>query len=252
MEDATDRPSYEPEPAQDPTPSTQAKYSAVQRLWMMFMSPGEVFADIGIKPTWAVLLAVLVILGIAYQAVVVPHVDIEGTIRARVAEQDQPVSESQIQGAVKFAEVIARLGPVIVPVFWMVIAATFFFLMLKLVGSEADYPRAFSTTLHAYWPPTIVALVLTSILIQKVGKVQEDELARLVKANIGAFMSPDAPAWLTSVASTISVFNLWAVILLFMGFATVGKLSKGKAAAVALVPWVAWIIVKAGLTALFA
>ena len=49
MEDATDRPSYEPELAEPPTPSPKAKYSPLQRLWMMFTSPGEVFADIGLQ-----------------------------------------------------------------------------------------------------------------------------------------------------------------------------------------------------------
>ena len=63
MEDATDRPSYEPEMAQPPTPSTQARYSAFQRVWMMFTSPAEVFSDIVVKPTWVLLMVILVLLG---------------------------------------------------------------------------------------------------------------------------------------------------------------------------------------------
>jgi hypothetical protein len=62
-------------------------------------------------------------------------------------------------------------------------------------------------------------------------------------------MGPDSPAWLTAAAGTISIFNIWAVVLLIIGFATVGKISRGQAAAVALVPWIVWIVAKAGLTA---
>jgi hypothetical protein len=129
--------------------------------------------------------------------------------------------------------------------------AAVFFVMLKLVSSDADYSRTLSTTLHGYWPPTLVQLVLTAVLVQRIGKVPQQELTNVVKANLGAFMGPDSPAWLTAAAGTISIFNIWAVVLLVIGFATVGKISKGKAAAVALVPWIVWIVAKAGLAAVF-
>jgi len=254
MEDATDRPSYEPELAEPPTPSPKQQYSAMQRLWMMFTSPGEVFADIGIKPTWILIMVILVILGTAAQAIIIQHVDTEATIRARLEARGGELSEAQIENAVEQAEKFSKFGPiiglVIAPIAWVIMAAIFF-VMLKLVSSDADYPRALSTTLHGYWPPTVVYLVLTVVLIQRVGKVPQSELANVVKANLGAFMSPDAPAWLTAAAGAISIFNIWTVALLIIGFSTVGKLSRGKAAVVALVPWVVWIVAKAGLAVVF-
>jgi hypothetical protein len=251
MEDATDRPSYEPEPVGTPTPSTKQKYSAVQRLWMMFTSPGEVFSDIAIKPTWLLLIVTLVILGVAYQAVVIPHVDIEETIRARFAEQGREVNEEQIEAAVKVTGIIARLSPVIIPTMGLIIAALFYFLMLKIVASDADFVHALSTTLHGSWPPTLVQIVLTGALIQRIDKVQPGQLEHLVKANLGAFLSPDIPAWLMAAASTVSVFSIWAVILLIIGFSTVGKMSRAKAAVVTLVPWGVWIVAKAALAVVF-
>jgi hypothetical protein len=230
------------------------KYSAVQRLWMMFTSPGEVFADIGVKPTWVLIMVILVVLGVAAQAIIVPHVDTEATIRARLEDRGQELSDAQIENAVEQAEKIGKFGPiiglVIAPIAWVIMAAVFF-VMLKLVGSDSDYQHTLSTTLHGYWPPTAVALILTAILVQRIDKVPQNEIANVVKANLGAFLSPDTPAWLAAVASTISIFNIWTVILLIIGFATVGKLSKGKAAAVALVPWIVWIVAKAGLGAVF-
>lgn len=254
MDETTDRPAYEPELAQPPTPAQQPKYSAVQRLWMMFTSPGEVFSDIGVKPTWLLVMAVLVILMVAAQAVIMPHVDTEATLRARLEARGRDLSEAQMENAIEQAEKFSKFGPIITfvvgPIAWVIMAAVFF-LMLKLVSSDADYPRAFSTTLHGYWPPTLVQLVLTAVLVQRVGKVPQDDLAHVVKANLGAFMSADAPAWLSAAAGTISVFNIWIVILLIIGFAAVGKLSRGKAAAVVLVPWIVWVVAKAGLTAVF-
>jgi hypothetical protein len=255
MDDNTERPSYEPELVEPPTPAAGAKYSSMQRLWMMFTSPAEVFEDIGIKPTWVLAMVILVVVGVGAQAVIMPHVDTEATIRESFEKRGTDLSEAQLEKAVEQSAKIAKFAPiiglVIAPIMWAIMAAVFF-LMLKIVGSDADYPRALSTTLYGYWPPTLVALVLTSVLIQRVGKVPQEELANVVKANLGAFMSADAPAWLTAIGSTISIFNIWAVVLMIIGFSTVGKISKGKAAVVTLVPWITWIVVKAAIAAVMA
>jgi hypothetical protein len=255
MDDNVERPSYEPELAQPPTPAVGAKYSAMQRLWMMFTSPGEVFEDIGIKPTWVLAMVILVIVGVGQQLVIMPHLDTEATIRARLDDRSEEFTDAQIETMVEQGEKFGKYGPIIglvvAPIVWAIMAAVFF-LMLKIVGSEADYSRTLSTTLYGYWPATLVAVVLTGVLIQRVGKVPQEELANVVKASLGAFMSPDAPAWLLAVGSTISIFNIWAVVLLIIGFSAVGKISKGKAAVVTLVPWVAWIVVKAALAAVMA
>ena len=255
MDDNVERPSYEPELAEPPTPAAGAKYSSMQRLWMMFTSPGEVFADIGIKPTWVLAMVILVIVGVGAQLVIMPHVDTEATIRARLDDRAEEFTDAQIEGMVEQGEKFGKFGPIIglvvAPIVWAIMAAVFF-LMLKIVGSEADYSRTLSTTLYGYWPATLVALVLTGVLIQRVGKVPQEELANVVKASLGAFMPPDAPAWLLAVGNTVSIFNIWAVVLLIIGFSAVGKISKGKAAVVTLVPWVAWIVVKAAIAAVMA
>ncbi len=75
MSETTERPGYEPELTEPPTPAPTARYSSMQRLWMMFTSPGQVFEDIGIKPTWVLIMAILVILGVAAQLVIAPHID---------------------------------------------------------------------------------------------------------------------------------------------------------------------------------
>ncbi|MEJ2189804.1 MAG: hypothetical protein P8Y93_10415 [Acidobacteriota bacterium] len=48
MEETPDRPSWEPELTMPPRPEQQPQFNQLQRLWMMFASPGKVFADIAI------------------------------------------------------------------------------------------------------------------------------------------------------------------------------------------------------------
>ena len=255
MEENSERPSYEPELTEPPTPSKAvAKYSPLQRLWLVFTSPGEVFKDIGIKPSWVLIAVVSVVLAVGAQFLIAGHVDTEATIRARLADRGSEMSEAQIETVVAQTEKISKFGPaitsVMAPILWALMAAIFL-VVLKIVGSEIDFKTTLSTMLHAYWPAGVVQTVLTGVLIKRLDKVPQQELVNVVKANLGAFLSPDTPAWLTAAAGTFSVFNIWTVVLLIIGFGAAGKLPRNKAVIAALVPWVVWIVGKAGIAAIF-
>jgi hypothetical protein len=252
MDENADRPSNEPETPTARPGATAQRYGSLQRLWMVFTSPGEVFADIKVKPAWVLCLVAMVVLGVAVQIVVAPHIDTEATLRARLGDRVDDLSDQQIEDLVergqKFAQYAPIIGVVVGPLAWGVMAAVFF-LMLKVVGSDADYPQVFSSTLHAYWPPSVVQAALTATLIQRFDALPQQELNTVVKSHLGALLSPDAPAWLVSAASTISIFNVWTVVLLVIGFAIVGGVPRGKAVVAACVPWGVWLAAKAGLGA---
>ncbi len=253
MDDINERPGYEPELTEPPIASPTAQFSAVQRLWMMFASPGKVFTDIGIKPTWILIMLLFVVLATLVNVIALPHVDTEATLLASLGDRADDLTEAQIENMVQQAEKIGKFSPIfsliIGPIAWAIMAA-FFFIMLKVVGSDADYVTTLSTILHGYWPASLVQSALMAVLLQRVGEVPQNELANVVKSSLGAFLSPDAPVWLTSIAGTISVFNIWTIVLLVIGFAAVGKISRAKAAIVTLVPWVLYLIAKGGFAAL--
>ena len=253
MDENTERPGYEPEAPPERPGAKAHRYGPLQRLWMAFTSPGEVFADIRVKPAWLLCLVAMVVLGIGVQLVVAPHIDTEATLRARLGDRADDLSDQQIEDIVergeRFAGFAPIIGAVVSPVALALMAAVFF-LMLKIVGSDADYPQVFSSALHSYWPPAVVQSALTAILIQRFDTLPQQELPTVVKSHLGALLSPDAPAWLASAANTISVFNIWTVALLVIGFTIVGRVSRGRAAVAALVPWVVWLAAKAGLGAL--
>jgi len=253
MDETSDRPSYEPAEATTLEPEPTAKLGGFQRLIKMFYSPGEVFDDIKTKPTWLVVLIAMVVLTVAAQAIVLPHMDNEATIRARLGDRVDELSDDQIEqmvaGGEKFARFIPIITAVVVPIMWAILAGIFL-LMLKMVGSETDFLRTFSATLHAYWPPSAVATVLVVALIQRLDKITEQEIPNLVKSHLGVLLPSDAPAWLSSMASTISVFNIWTLVLLIIGFKIIGRLPTARSAIAVLVPWAVWLAGKAGMGAL--
>lgn len=250
MEENGDRPSYEPEASIPDTPEPTRKLGAIQRLVKAFYAPSEVFEDIRVKPTWLIVLIAMTVLTVGAQMVVLPHMDNEATIRARLADRGGEVSDEQIERMVESGEKITRFVPfitaVVVPIMWVILAGIFL-LMFKLVGSETDFLRTFSATLHSYWPPSAVATILVVALIQRVDKITEQEIPNLVKSHLGVLLPADAPTWLSSVASTFSIFNVWTLALLVIGFRIIGRLSTARAAIAVLVPWGVWLVGKAGL-----
>lgn len=253
MDQISDRPSYEPEASSSLPPEPAAKISAPMRLVNAFFSPGEVFEDVMVKPTWVLALIAILVLTVCAQLIVLPHMDNEATLRARLGDRAEEFTDEQIEEMIAGGQKITRFVPlitaVVVPIMWAILAGIFF-LMLKMVGSEIDYQRTLSATLHSYWPPSAIATVLVVILIQRVDKITEQDIPNLVKSHLGVLLPADAPGWLSGVASTFSVFNVWTLILLVIGFKIVGRLSTARAAVAVLVPWAVWLVGKAGLGAL--
>jgi membrane protein, antimicrobial resistance system len=253
MEESTDRPSYEPADASTFPAEPTAKLGGLQRLVKMFYAPGEVFDDIRTKPSWMVVLIAMMILTIGAQAIILPHMDNESTLRDRLGDRADEYTDEQIEDMIAGGEKITRFIPVItavvVPIGWAILAAIFL-LMLKMVGSETDFVTTLSATLHAYWPSSAVATVLMVALIQRVDKITEQEIPNLVKSHLGVLLPADAPAWLSSMASTFSVFNIWTLALLVIGFKIIGRLPTARAAIAVLVPWAIWLVGRAGMGAL--
>lgn len=233
--------------AGSPTAGDSARYNSFQRLYLSFFSPIEVFDDIARKPTIWVVLVASVLLGLAIQLIALPHVDMEATLQERLEASGREIPEEQMDAVRQQAEVFKYAGPIAVIVVYpliMLAIGALYFLGLKLVGSDTDYKRTLSGILHAYWPPGVVTGLLFAVLVQRVGQVSQDKLQYIVKSNAAAFLSADAPAWLTSLTSSIDLFNVWTIALLVVGLSAIGKVSRAKSAIVVIALWAFWIALK--------
>ena len=89
MEENTERPSYEPELTEPPTPVDGERTNTVplQRLWHDFHFTRRTLQRIGIKPSWVLIIIISLVLAFAAQSLIAGHVDTEATIRARLADR---------------------------------------------------------------------------------------------------------------------------------------------------------------------
>jgi hypothetical protein len=252
MDQPSDRPSYEPAgDLAEPTAAGSAKLSGAQRLVKVFTSPTEVFEDIRTKPTWVLALLATMVVVTATSLVVYSNIDFEASTREAIERFGFDVPDEVLDRQIDSAERRWFLKPVlngvvVLPLMFLA-AAGLFFLMMKMVGSEVGFLPTYSTMLHAYWPGKLVYSVLLAILAVAQGPVTEMGLVTLLKSSVAAFLPADAPLAAITFASFIDIFRIWGIVLLVVGLAIVGRVSRGKAAFATLVPWFLAALVSTGL-----
>jgi len=248
----TERPAWEPAPGTEPPPPRDDTPGPFARLLLAFTSPGKLFDATARRPRWAVCLLALILVSLAANFVTTPHLDFEATIRERAEQSGREIDDARIEQMVKMSERMASFGPVFVVVgtpLMMGLFALVFLAGAKVAGSDCDYSRSLAVTVHSYWAPWLVLNGLMIILVQRVDKIPATALQNLVKGSVGAFLPAGAPAWQTALGSSLSIFNLWIIVLLVLGMSAVGRISRGAAATVVLVPWVLYVLGKTALTA---
>ena len=255
--DTDDRPSYEPigpSPGAS-APGEEPRIGRFGRLLKVFASPTEVFEDIRRRPTWIAALLVLLVVAVGQVMVQAHYTDALATAEQTLEMMGiDEVPREQLEARTAAQEETRHLraaGSSVVFVLGWIVSAALFFLLLKLFGSEVGFAPVFSTTLHAAVPPvTVRAVLLSGLLVHRGQQLTSMEIGRLLKSNLAAFLDPGAPLWMVTLAGSLDLFLVWRIVLLAIGLSVVGRVSRGKGAAAAVVVWGAFIAVMTLLTAL--
>ncbi|MCL4807734.1 MAG: YIP1 family protein [Thermoanaerobaculia bacterium] len=248
--------------AGSPTPGgaePAREVTALGALAGTFTSPAETFAGLVRRPTWWLpLLLWLAGLGLVV-LVSTPKVDMERSFRemfeARAAKTGQSLSDQQIREMVARSERTPAMAAA-----WALpfAAATFFFVTLLLwggaraSGSEAKYLQTAAVWSHANLA-NVVGMAVALPVLASLPEASETQLSiqRVFRSNLGAFLSPDAPVFLSSVAASLDLFSLAALALLVVGMKKLPAMPPGGAVAVPVVLWAVYVLGKAALAAAF-
>lgn len=224
-----------------------------------FTSPANTFAGLVRRPTWWLPL-LLWLAGIAVVVLVsTPKIDMERTFRemfeARAARTGQSMSDQQIR------EMVARSDRSPAKAAgWALPTSALMFLFVTLVlwggarasGSEARFPQVAAVWSHANLP-NVVGLFVAIPILASLPEASETQFSiqKALKSNVGAFLPPDAPVFLSSVASSIDIFSLAALALLVVGMKKLPAMPPGGAVAVPVVLWAIYVLGKAAIAAAF-
>ncbi|HEX3552669.1 MAG TPA: YIP1 family protein [Thermoanaerobaculia bacterium] len=233
--------------------------SSVGRLIGALVSPVKTFRSIAERPTWAVALAALMVVGTASGVLVNRRIDpddMRQTVEKRMEKQlGQKPSQEQVdrgmEMGMKVSSVAVWLAPVGLALAYLLIALLFWLAFRFVAGSDFSYRTSFSVLLHAFMPWLIYSLLVIPVALsrQHVG-VQEAQQGMLA-SNLAVLAPEGAGGALKALLSSLDFFSLWAAVLLILGYRAATKSSTTAAAATVLLLWLLWIVIKVGLGALF-
>lgn len=254
----TETPQPAPPVAPAPPAAPEARHGPVRRLLLAFTSPGEAFADIARRPGFVLPLLLLTLASIASYAVVAPRIDVESAIRAQLEKQGQ-MSEEQIDKAVETAmgfqsstagKIVNYSLVALGTPFVLFVTALAFFLGLKLLGGEARFAAILGGVAHAFWPPGLVGGAVGTVVALRHTRIDPQHADTLVRSNLAAFLPESTGPVLHALAASVDVLTIWTVVLLVLATAIIGRVRRGRAAALVLVLWGLVIAGKVGMALL--
>jgi hypothetical protein len=208
--------------------------SAFGRLASVLFAPQKTFEAIARRPTWVLVMVVMVALIGLHETVKSKRTDVESMMREKFAAQGQ-MSQEQIDRQVEVGLKVSKFAPLALVVFIPAICFLFALIgwvALRVMGSEVGYIATLSTQLHAS-VPTLLMMLFSIVVMLGRSELSGDELIRGVLMSSPAFFVPeDGSKMMKGFLAAFDVFALWGVWLTAQGYRIVGRVS----------PTVAWVI----------
>jgi len=233
--------------------SPNASASAVSRIGGVLFSPVKTFESLARRPTWLAPLLLWTVLSLALTAVMLPRMDFEGMMRARMEKSGQTVSDEQLEKTIAIQKRFAGLGYVwggLVPTVLSLLLAGIFFLAFKAFGSDLSFRHSFGVTTHAFVPGVLASVLYIPLLLRQ-EKVDPSNMGDLLRSNLGFLVEKESAPAVHALLQSLDLFTFWTLALLVIGYAASARVSRGKSAALILTLWLLYVLGKAGWAALF-
>ncbi len=226
------------------------------RILGVLISPEATFRQIGERPTWAVILVVLVLAGLGANLVAIPKVDFEAETIEAVQRSGRTLSDDEMAQAVevqkKFGPTFALVSSVVLAPLAYLLTALMFWVALKMLGSDLAFREGFSVTLHGLVPGALISTLLTVVVALGRDTLRSVELRQGIVATHAGFFAPDdASQRLLTFLSSLDLLTFWSLGLLALGFAIVGRIDRVRAASAVLGVWVVYVAAKVGIAGVF-
>jgi len=129
-----------------------------------------------------------------------------------------------------------------------IVAVILMFLFDTMMSASIGLKRMMAIVAYGFLPLIIQTLLSLVVLFLK--DPDEFNLQNPLMFNVGAYLSPDSPAALRALGSSMDLFSLWIIVLLAIGVHAAGrKISFGKALAGIGLPWALYVCLKTAAAA---
>ena len=230
--------------------ASTAPLSQGQRVVDVFIAPSKTFTDILRSSSWwfpwliGFVLSVVVGVGIG-QKVGWDKVYDNIMRQASVAQQQKMEQMPADQAAkirsvsVTSTKVLVYAGPVVGLLFAAIVAAVLLATLNFGFGARARFGQLFAAWYYAGLPMAIKWLLVV-VTLYAGSDPDSFNIKNPVGTNLGYYLPLDMPKWLIALGTSLDIFTIWTLVLLTIGCAIIGKVSRGKAAGAV---WGWWILI---------
>ena len=122
------------------------------------------------------------------------------------------------------------------------------FLFDTMMSAGIGLKRMMAIVAYGFLP--LVIQTALSMVVLYLKDPEEFNLRNPLMFNVGAYLSPDSPAALRALGSSIDLFSLWIIVLLAIGVSSAArKISFGKAFTAIALPWALLVCLKVAAAA---
>ncbi len=229
------------------TESAPAPGSEASNLWAVLTEPARGFANVAARPTFALALILLVLLGVAAVWTGFSKLDAQDVIRG-LEEQGRQLPPSaaadpeRLMNLMRWSSVAG--AALFAPLLYLALAGIFL-VSFRLLGSELTYRQSLATTVHGMLPMAVAAGIGIVVGLFREGvSMRELESGGLVMSHLGFLAGDDASAVTRALLTSVDLFSIWCLFLLALGFRLVAKVGRGKATATVTTVWLVGVAVK--------
>ncbi len=229
-------------------------------LMQIFYEPGKVFARVREKGEWLIPFLAVSLTIMATSAVAVNLIGMENMVRKQIesnpklAEQlgpekvDKMIRDSNTPARKALVYVAGGAGGAI----YLLVIAGLFTGLLSLMSGTAKYKQVLGASSYALFPFTVVALVMSTLIILFSNDRGELNVRNLIALNPGAFLDKETTRKsLYSLASSLDLLSFGQIAMLSYGLSKVSGVALTKCVMIVVVLWGIYVLGKAGLAAVF-
>ncbi|MCZ6599883.1 MAG: YIP1 family protein [Acidobacteria bacterium] len=229
------------------------------RVAEVFYAPVAMFQSMASRWAWSDWMAPIlvgVVISLVITGMVWPHLDLIAPTRDALESRgiapdqiEQQVAAQEELFAGPFGTVIQYVQVVFYPLVLLVLALIFWG-AASVMGGRLTLGRTFSILGYAWLPRVVEGLILIFVLQGREG-VNPQRLPSLMVTNPASFLDPSAAGTpLYALLASLNPFALWSMILVALGLAGMGKMSRGSAYVMVGGLYAVWILIQLGWAAL--
>ena len=214
------------------------------RLLGVFFEPKRTFGEIAARPSWLAPVLIVIVANILLIYLFNSHVGWEPYLHRLMDNNPQmqqlapDVRQRVFERQLQMVPVFSYVGGVLfVPLAFLIGGGLILGIVKGLLGVPMRFGQMFAGL---------------SIVVMFLKKPEDFDIQNSFASNPGAFMDPDTSSkFLYTLASQMDVFSIWVMLLIATGLKAAGgkRISFGGALFSVLLPWVVFVLARAGLAA---